>query len=62
MDEIQKDALLSAIKTELIDHFGGGFSDERPIRDSEAALVSCKILDKILKVLEKNSEIPEHAK
>ena|SRR6266404_8359279 len=54
MDEIQKYAILSAIKAELLDHFGGGFSDERPIRDSEASLVSCKIWDRIVKVLEGN--------
>jgi hypothetical protein len=58
MDDVQKDAILSAIKAELLDHFGGGFSDERPIRDSEATLVSCKILENIIKVLGENFETP----
>ena len=61
MDEIRKEAIKSAIKAELLGHFGGGFHDERVIRDSEADLVSCKIFARIVKVLEENSGSSESA-
>jgi hypothetical protein len=62
MDDIQKGAILSAIKAELLDHFGGGFSDERNIRESEATYVSRKIWVRILEVLETRSGTPESVK
>ncbi len=56
MDEFQKDAIKSAIKAELLGHFGGGLSDERVIRDSEANFVASRIWGRIIKVLEEKSE------
>jgi hypothetical protein len=62
MDEIRKAAIKSAIKTELVEHFGGGLSDERAIRDSEADFVASRIVRRIIKVLEETYETPESAK
>jgi hypothetical protein len=62
MDEISKAAIKSAVKTELLGHFGGGLSDERVIRDSEADFVASRIVKMIIKVLEGTYETPESAK
>jgi hypothetical protein len=62
IDEIRKSAITSAIKAELLGHFGGGLSDERVIRDSEANFVASRILERIIKVLEEKSENFESAR
>jgi len=62
MDELRKAAIKSAIKAELLGHFGGGLSDERIIRDSEANFVASKIFERIIMVLEEKSGKPESAR
>jgi hypothetical protein len=61
MSETIKDTVISLIIGELKDHFGGGLSGERVIRDTEADAVARKIWEKINFVIaEEACEIPEY--
>ena len=48
IDNVEKE-IISIIANELMDHFGGGLSDERVIRESEAYFLSQKIWERISK-------------
>jgi hypothetical protein len=54
-----KKTIICLVADELMDHFGGGLSEERVIRESEAIFIATRIWEKLSKtIVEWSCETP----